>query len=388
MTDNTRSTLLARLQDGGSDVDWVEFNKFYFGMITTWARGMGCSASVAQDIYQNACINIIANIEGFKRREAGDFRKWMKTIVRRRATDHFRWEGRHNAPKNDNVAAENPFAKPPDEMKDRRASEEAMMDRTWLHQVMDQALAAARKRVSAKKYETFRRYVIYERPVKEVSEETGVAVATIFQHKNSFLNTLREEFLKQLGDVFELGPALKNEEQAKKALKNALAEYLQTKQQYRHTLVVENPPDWDGDRVDTIRAALAETPPPAPGPHLLLIDDRRREWFSLSGEPVTIGTAGSCTIRSESEGVSNLHATVSLEDQLWIVRDENSTNGLLLNRRQIAEQPLHSGDWLQMGKCALLFWEPGEGMNHFDNDAGHWVKPKGKDAWILSRDEV
>ncbi|OVE78311.1 hypothetical protein BVX99_00220 [bacterium F16] len=94
--DKTRLTLLNRLQQGGSDHDWVEFNSFYHSLVKSWARHFGCPESVVEDIYQNTLIAVLPALPRFEHTgRPGCFRSWLKTIVQRRVYDHFRREMKH-----------------------------------------------------------------------------------------------------------------------------------------------------------------------------------------------------------------------------------------------------------------------------------------------------
>jgi EAL domain-containing protein (putative c-di-GMP-specific phosphodiesterase class I) len=65
----------------------------------------------------------------------------------------------------------------------------------------------------------------------------------------------------------------------------------------------------------------------------------------LTGNPFYIGRREDCQLRLSSDSISRYHAQIRLTDTgLWI-RDCGSTNGTLVNFRQILEeQPLKSGD--------------------------------------------
>ena len=83
--------------------------------------------------------------------------------------------------------------------------------------------------------------------------------------------------------------------------------------------------------------------------------------YELLDDRVTIGRDPSNTIQIPSEAVSRNHAVVSRatddESEFWTVRDLNSKNGVLLNRKRIAEARLASGDELALGECVLRFVE-------------------------------
>ena len=83
--------------------------------------------------------------------------------------------------------------------------------------------------------------------------------------------------------------------------------------------------------------------------------------YELLDDRVAIGRDPSNTIQIPSEAVSRNHAVVSRatddEGEFWTVKDLNSKNGVLLNRKRISEARLASGDELALGECVLRFVE-------------------------------
>jgi pSer/pThr/pTyr-binding forkhead associated (FHA) protein len=57
----------------------------------------------------------------------------------------------------------------------------------------------------------------------------------------------------------------------------------------------------------------------------------------------------------DNPGVSRHHATVAYEGGKYVVRDEQSQNGLFVSDRRVAEHVLTEGDVIQLGKFALAF---------------------------------
>lgn len=57
----------------------------------------------------------------------------------------------------------------------------------------------------------------------------------------------------------------------------------------------------------------------------------------------------------DNPGVSRHHATVAYEAGKYVIRDENSQNGVFVSDRRIAEHVLAEGDVIQLGKFALAF---------------------------------
>ena len=71
--------------------------------------------------------------------------------------------------------------------------------------------------------------------------------------------------------------------------------------------------------------------------------------------PFRIGRAESADLRVESVEVSREHAEISERNDMWLVRDLGSTNGTLVNGKQIKETLLSDGDILKIAETELTF---------------------------------
>src|ERR1051326_7614331 len=73
--------------------------------------------------------------------------------------------------------------------------------------------------------------------------------------------------------------------------------------------------------------------------------------FNLGDAPVTIGRGASQTITFPPDEliVSNQHATILKEGGPYLVRDDGSRNGTLVNGELVTHQALQQGDLIQFG---------------------------------------
>jgi hypothetical protein len=87
-----------------------------------------------------------------------------------------------------------------------------------------------------------------------------------------------------------------------------------------------------------------------------------RELRALDSERLTVGTLESNDVVVDADGVSRVHAMFERFGDVWCVRDLGSRNGTFVNGgRIIAEQALHSGDEIVLGRLRLLFHGPARG---------------------------
>jgi hypothetical protein len=97
----------------------------------------------------------------------------------------------------------------------------------------------------------------------------------------------------------------------------------------------------------------AERPPRRP-PRALLLVEGRRALLPPSGG--TIGRSRDCDIVLADTGVSRRHAAVRPVGDGWAIEDLGSTNGVVLNGREVrGEQPLSPGDRVTLGSTEIVF---------------------------------
>jgi pSer/pThr/pTyr-binding forkhead associated (FHA) protein len=74
----------------------------------------------------------------------------------------------------------------------------------------------------------------------------------------------------------------------------------------------------------------------------------------LTGAPVTIGRAGTCTLSVGDDYVSNEHARLVLAGDRWLVEDLGSTNGTFLGQQRVeSATPVPLGAPIRVGKTTL-----------------------------------
>lgn len=79
--------------------------------------------------------------------------------------------------------------------------------------------------------------------------------------------------------------------------------------------------------------------------------------FRLEHEITTIGR-GEADLVIEDPDVSRIHAVIEITPQgVAVIRDQNSTNGVLVNSEKVQETPLARDDRIQLGSTVLRFME-------------------------------
>jgi pSer/pThr/pTyr-binding forkhead associated (FHA) protein len=97
----------------------------------------------------------------------------------------------------------------------------------------------------------------------------------------------------------------------------------------------------------------SERPARRPPRAILLVEGRRALVPPAGG---TIGRSRDCDIVLADSGVSRRHAAIRPVGGDWAVEDLGSTNGVLLNGREVrGEEPLTPGDVLALGSTEIVF---------------------------------
>lgn len=69
----------------------------------------------------------------------------------------------------------------------------------------------------------------------------------------------------------------------------------------------------------------------------------------------TLGRAAECDLRFEDDGISRVHCTIHLDRSRFVIRDNESTNGTLVNGEAVVQTELRDGDIISIGEVDLEF---------------------------------
>jgi hypothetical protein len=77
--------------------------------------------------------------------------------------------------------------------------------------------------------------------------------------------------------------------------------------------------------------------------------------FELSGVELTVGRLEDNMVQIEHASVSGHHALLTLDEQDYVLRDLDSTNGSRVNGEKITVQKLRRNDMVRLGNIELLY---------------------------------
>ena len=108
----------------------------------------------------------------------------------------------------------------------------------------------------------------------------------------------------------------------------------------------------------SIRAIIDEVCAPGSEKAMLVIHrgPAQGSRFLLDSETTAIGRSPESDVFFDDVTVSRKHAQIQRTNKEFVVVDSQSLNGTYVNALSVAEQVLHMGDELQIGKFHLLFF--------------------------------
>lgn len=210
MTDTTRADLLQAVRDyltrtiqasgraSQEDVDtWREFYERYNLVLLAFASRLKFRSQEIEDLVQDVWQEVIRKLPEFNYDSGrGGFRRWLYTLVRRRAIDHARRqarEPRHAGADLGRLAD------------DRAPDPETILDRQFKAEILALAVRELRHRVDANHWSAFELCRLQGKTSKEAGEALDVSPETTRKRLQRASDVLREILLELVGEG-DLGP--------------------------------------------------------------------------------------------------------------------------------------------------------------------------------------
>ena len=345
-TKKTRLTLLERIKNTEDQAAWYEFHQFYWKLIIGWAKMNGCSDALAKDVFQESMVNLVKKISSFEYDlQKGHFRSFLKTIVTRRVKDAFRREGRYIAEGQDRSDEDRLECSKLENIPDLSSADDIAMDKIWVETALSQALKRTFAKVDPLTYKSFCLHVLDELPVDEVAKKLGISrERNIYEHKRRVMEILKREFKAVIEE--QDGPDTGAIDEV--SLKKALEELLEGESEQRMTMKIDSQPINMFEQITYLREKLKNFSEPENEAAFLVSLNEKTENVVLKGKMI-LGRDHGNEIVLDRDGVSGRHASIFNTDRGWVIKDENSTNGIFINGSKIeGESFLKNGDIIQI----------------------------------------
>lgn len=185
----TRQSLLSKLKDWNNQDSWRQFFNSYWRLIYALARRAGLDDQNAQEVVQETIISVAKEMPDFQYdRKKGAFKSWLRTITRRRISDHLRKVYRQ-----EDKSLSNEFCLE----KAKEIADESSTDLLWEEQWREHVARTATERVKGKvkpeQFQIFDLYVLQRWPASKVAKALGVSMAQVYLARHRIGSLLKKE---------------------------------------------------------------------------------------------------------------------------------------------------------------------------------------------------
>lgn len=184
---HTRASLLVRLRDARDDEAWRQFVDLYAPLVYGYARKRGLQDADAADLCQDvlrAVAGAVGRLEYDPAR--GSFHGWLFTVVRRKLSNWRR--AQRNVPR----AGDEPTARESLDLQSPPAVLEAEWKAEWDQRLFAWACEEVRRDVTALTWQAFWATAVDGRAGKEVAEELGLTLTSVYHARSRVFARLRE----------------------------------------------------------------------------------------------------------------------------------------------------------------------------------------------------
>jgi RNA polymerase sigma-70 factor (ECF subfamily) len=195
----TRATLIQRLKNWQDQASWQDFFDAYWRLIHGVAIKQGLSKVEAQDVVQETMVAVAKQMPAFKYDPAtGSFKSWLMNLTRWRIADQFR--KRESSVEYQESTSETSLgdAKMDGEKTAGKGAHvlpdlDRIWDDEWEKNLLEVALAKARRHLDPKQYQLFDFYVNKEWEADRVAKLFGVSLNQVYLAKSRVTETIRLE---------------------------------------------------------------------------------------------------------------------------------------------------------------------------------------------------
>jgi len=179
--DSTRASLLAQVRDPANQDAWREFYEIYAPVMRHYARVRGLPVDEADEVVQICMQKLVAEMPTFEyAREKGRFKGWLRRVVNNQVLNIVRKRKPRRAETGELRLLE-----------DTHPSVSEAWEKKWHTQRLNHSLSLVRREVASTTYQAFQRYVLEERPVKEVCQELDISTNQVYLAKTRVTERLK-----------------------------------------------------------------------------------------------------------------------------------------------------------------------------------------------------
>lgn len=186
MSNETRLSILARVQQTSVGESWTEFSALYDELIKGWLHRQGVQAQDADDIRQEVMTVVLRRIGSFEHNgRTGAFRAWLRTITSNCLRDHWKKSKRRGSggPNLMEMAAQ---------LEDNSSQQSMLWNAEHDRYVLNHLLTQIGERFSEKSVTIFRRIVIDQEEAGDVAKDMDMTLGAVRVAQHRVLKALKE----------------------------------------------------------------------------------------------------------------------------------------------------------------------------------------------------
>ncbi|MDX2035373.1 MAG: sigma-70 family RNA polymerase sigma factor [Isosphaeraceae bacterium] len=183
----TSATLLGRLHRGGDPADWAAFVDRYGPQILLWCRRWRLQDADAQDVAQDVLTRLAARLRSFEYDGTRSFRAYLKTVTRYTLCDLLDARRKPGGGSGDSSVLE--LLESVEAGDDLEARVAEAFDR----EVLEEAIARVRLRVTERTWEAFRLTAFEKVSGADAAARLELTVAAVYKAKSQVAKLLGEE---------------------------------------------------------------------------------------------------------------------------------------------------------------------------------------------------
>ncbi|MEM7784448.1 MAG: sigma-70 family RNA polymerase sigma factor [Planctomycetota bacterium] len=184
---HTSISLLDSLQDQEDQVAWQRMFEVYTPLIRKWLVRFHAPSTDVDDLAQNVMTVVIRKLPEFSHAgRTGAFRAWLRTITRNCLLEF--WRKNKLTP---TATGKTSFQDNLNQLSNDQSELSQQWNREYDQHVVASLLKTIQPEFRPKTWESFRLFVMEDKPAKEVAEILGVSVNTVFIAKSRVMSRLR-----------------------------------------------------------------------------------------------------------------------------------------------------------------------------------------------------
>ena len=190
----TRATLIQRLKNWQDQSSWQDFFDTYWNLIYGVAIKGGLTPMEAQDVVQETMISVAKHMPAFKYDPAiGSFKTWLLNMTRWRISDQIRKRRLRAACQelsDQNIADNLDLA---GEVAQLHSDLDRMWDEEWEANLLQAAIAKAKRKLDPKQYQIFDLCVNKEWSPDKLAKTFSITPGQVYLAKHRVTEKIRQE---------------------------------------------------------------------------------------------------------------------------------------------------------------------------------------------------